>query len=113
MAALRAELERIDPVWDRRLASGDRGIAQLIRRCQPVVGHALLLPFAEAYSVVADLPPRSKPGDAVDQKPLLDAAPTEGTQAYTLLRITSQTATGKPLFATHLSLMAPMGPAAP
>ena len=54
-AAIEAELARIDPVWDRRLASGDRGIAQLLRRCQPVVGHAILLPFAEAYSVVADL----------------------------------------------------------
>jgi glycerol-3-phosphate O-acyltransferase len=47
-AALEAELGRIDPVWDRRLASGDRGIAQLIRRCQPLVGHAILLPCAEA-----------------------------------------------------------------
>ena len=47
-AAIEAELARIDPVWDRRLASGDRGVAQLLRRCQPVVGHAILLPFAEA-----------------------------------------------------------------
>src|SRR3546814_15408464 len=94
MAALRAELERIDPVWDRRLASDDRGIAQLIRRCQPVVGHAILLPFAEAYSVVADLLARSKPGDAVDEKPLLDAALTEGKQAYLLRRISRQAAIG-------------------
>src|SRR3546814_11087242 len=85
----------IDPVWDRRLSSGDRGIAQLIRRCQPVVGHAILLPFAEAYSVVADLLARSKPGDAVDEKPLLDAALTEGKQAYLLRRISSEAAIGK------------------
>ncbi len=109
MAALRAELARIDPVWDRRLASGDRGIAQLLRRCQPVVGHAILLPFAEAYSVVAELLARAKPGDAVDEQALLDAALTEGRQAYLLRRISSEAAIGKLLFANGLSLMRHMG----
>jgi|OM-RGC.v1.000402764 glycerol-3-phosphate O-acyltransferase len=109
MASLRAELTRIDPVWDRRLASGDRGIAQLIRRCQPVVGHAILLPFAEAYSVVAELLARARPGDAVDEKTLLDAALVEGKQAYLLRRISSEAAIGKLLFANGLSLMRHMG----
>ncbi len=108
-AALEAELARIDPVWDRRLASGDRGIAQLLRRCQPVVGHAILLPFAEAYSVVADLLARAKPGDAVAKKTLLDAALTEGKQAYLLRRISSEAAIGKLLFANGLSLMRHIG----
>src|SRR3546814_17540068 len=67
-AAIEAELARIDPVWDRRLASGDRGIAQLLRPCQPVVGHAILLPFAEAYSVVAEQLARARPGDVVDEQ---------------------------------------------
>lgn len=108
-AALEAELERIDPVWDRRLASGDRGVAQLIRRCQPLVGHAILLPFAEAYSVVADLLARARPGEDVDEKALLDAALTEGKQAYLLRRISSEAAIGKLLFANGLSLMRHMG----
>ncbi|MBE1527449.1 glycerol-3-phosphate O-acyltransferase [Sphingopyxis sp. OAS728] len=108
-AAIEAELARIDPVWDRRLASGDRGIAQLIRRCQPVVGHAILLPFAEAYSVVAEQLARAKPGDAVDEKALLDAALVEGRQAYLLRRISSEAAIGKLLFANGLSLMRHMG----
>ncbi len=108
-AAIEAELERIDPVWDRRLASGDRGIAQLLRRCQPVVGHAILLPFAEAYSVVAEQLARAKPGDVVDEKALLDAALVEGRQAYLLRRISSEAAIGKLLFANGLSLMRHMG----
>ncbi|ALH81754.1 glycerol-3-phosphate 1-O-acyltransferase [Sphingopyxis macrogoltabida] len=109
MAALQAELERIDPVWDRRLASGDRGVAQLIRRCQPLVGHAILLPFAEAYSVVADLAARARPGEEIDEKTLLDAALVEGKQAYLLRRISSEAAIGKLLFANGLSLMRHMG----
>jgi len=108
-AAIEAELTRIDPVWDRRLASGDRGIAQLLRRCQPVVGHAILLPFAEAYSVVAEQLARAKPGDVVDEKALLDAALVEGRQAYLLRRISSEAAIGKLLFANGLSLMRHMG----
>ena len=108
-AALEAELARIDPVWDRRLAAGDRGVAQLIQRCQPVVGHAILLPFAEAYSVVAELLTRAKPGDAVDAKALLDTALVEGRQAYLLRRISSEAAIGKLLFENGLSLMRHMG----
>jgi glycerol-3-phosphate O-acyltransferase len=108
-AAIEAELARIDPVWDRRFASGDRGVAQLLRRCQPVVGHAILLPFAEAYSVVAELLTRAKPGDDVDQKALLDAALVEGRQAYLLRRISSEAAIGKLLFENGLSLMRHMG----
>src|SRR3546814_3050514 len=102
-AALEAELARIDPAWARRLASGDRGVAQLIRRCQPLVGHAILLPFAEAYSVVAGLLARAAPGDAVDERALLDAALVEGRPAWLLRRISSEAALGKLLFANGRS----------
>src|SRR3546814_13217228 len=91
------------------LASGDRGIAQLLRPCQPVVGHAILLPFAEAYSVVAEQLARARPGDVVDEQALLDAALVEGRQAYLLRRISSAAAIGKLLFANGLSLMRHMG----
>ncbi len=112
-AAIEAELERIDPTWAKRLASGDRGVAQLIRRCQPVVGHAVLLSFAEAYSVVADLLSRAAPGEAVDDKAIEAAALAEGKQAYLLRRISSEAAIGKLLFANGLSLMRHMGLAEP
>ena len=109
LAALEAELARIDPAWAKRLASGDRGVAQLIRRCQPMVGHAILLPFAEAYSVVADILARARPGDPVDEKMLLDAALIEGRQAWLLRRISSEASIGKLLFANALSQMRHMG----
>lgn len=111
--AIAAELARIDPAWEKRLASGDRGVAQLIRRCQPLVGHAVLLSFAEAYSVVADLLSRARPGEAVDEKALEAAALVEGKQAYLLRRISSEAAIGKLLFANGLSLMRHMGLAEP
>jgi glycerol-3-phosphate O-acyltransferase len=108
-AAIESELDRIDPAWAKRLASGDRGVAQLIRRCQPAVGHAILLPFADAYSVIADLLARARPGEEVDDKALLDAALVEGKQAYLLRRISSEAAIGKLLFANGLALTRHMG----
>lgn len=112
-AAIKAELARIDPTWTKRLASGDRGVAQLIRRCQPLVGHAVLLSFAEAYSVVADILSRAAVGEAVDEKALETAALAEGKQAWLLRRISSEAAIGKLLFANGLSLMRHMGLAEP
>ncbi len=112
-AAIKAELARIDPTWTKRLASGDRGVAQLIRRCQPLVGHAVLLSFAEAYSVVADILSRAAVGEAVDEKALETVALVEGKQAWLLRRISSEAAIGKLLFANGLSLMRHMGLAEP
>ena len=112
-AAIAAELARIDPAWAKRLTSGDRGVAQLIRRCHPLVGHAVLLSFAEAYSVVADILSRARPGEAVDDKALEAAALAEGKQAYLLRRVSSEAAIGKLLFANGLSLMRHMGLAEP
>lgn len=108
-AALQGELERIDPQWERRLANGDRGVAALIKRSQPVVAHAILLPFVEAYSVVADLLARQQVGDLCDEAIIADRALAEGKQAYLLRRISSEAAIGKLLFANALSLMRHMG----
>lgn len=104
-AALEAELARIDPQWEKRLGGGDRGVAQLLRRCQPLVGHAILLPFAEAYSVVADLLVRQPLGQEVDEAALLASALTEGKQAFLLRRISSEAAIGKLLFSNGFAFM--------
>src|SRR3546814_7393877 len=64
-----------------------------------------MLPFAEAYSVVAHILARAGPRDGVDEKALLDTALVEGRQAWLLRRISSQAAIGKLLFANGLSLM--------
>lgn len=104
-AALESELARIDPQWGKRLASGDRGVAQLLRRCQPLVGHAILLPFAEAYSVVADLLARQSIGQEPDEARLLADALNEGKQALLLRRISSEAAIGKLLFSNAFALM--------
>ena len=108
-AAIAAELARIDPKWEVRIASGARGVHQLLRRCQPLVGHAVLLQYAEAYSVVFDLLARLGPGDVPDEKAICDGALSEGRQAYLLRRISSEAAIGKLLFANGFALARHMG----
>lgn len=107
--AIMAELTRIDPKWESRLASGTRGLHQLLRRCQPLVGHAVLLQYAEAYSVVFDLLARLDDGIAPDEKAICDAALMEGRQAYLLRRISSEAAIGKLLFANGFALARHIG----
>lgn len=107
--AIAAELARIDPKWESRLASGARGVHQLLRRCQPLVGHAVLLQYAEAYSVVFDLLARLDDGIAPDEKDICNSALMEGRQAYLLRRISSEASIGKLLFANGYALARHMG----
>ena len=109
-AGLVAELERVDPMWRERL-SGDRQQARRIsRRLQPFIGHAVLLPYVEAYAVVVDLLARLGPGERLEQGRCVELALKEGRQAYLLRRVSSEASIGRILFqngfrlATHLGL---------
>ncbi len=112
-AALAAELARIDPGWAALLAAGRSGALRLLRRCQPLVGHAALLTFVEAYLVVVDIYCRLPAGEDADPAKIGEAALTEGRQAYMLRRISSEAAIGKLLFANGCQLVKHLGLAGP
>jgi len=108
-AGLDAELARIDPRWRERL-SGDRQDARrLTQRLQPFIGHAALLTFVEAYSVVIDLLARLGPGETLEQKRCVELALKEGRQAYLLRRISSEASIGRILFENGYRLAANLG----
>ncbi len=108
-AGLGIELARIDPRWRERL-SGDRQDARrLMQRLQPFIGHAALLTFVEAYSVVVDLLARLGPGETLEQKRCVELALKEGRQAYLLRRISSEASIGKILFENGYRLAANLG----
>ncbi|MEP0728473.1 MAG: glycerol-3-phosphate 1-O-acyltransferase, partial [Parasphingorhabdus sp.] len=52
---LEAELQRVDPEWKAKLAEGGVKLASLTNRFQPLIGHAVFLPFVEAYTIVLDI----------------------------------------------------------
>jgi glycerol-3-phosphate O-acyltransferase len=109
-AGLVAELGRIDPRWQERLAGDRQQARRIARRLQPFLGHAVLLPYVEAYAVVVDLLARLGPGERLEQRRCVELALKEGRQAYLLRRVSSEASIGRILFengyrlATHLGL---------
>jgi glycerol-3-phosphate O-acyltransferase len=107
------ELDRTDGQWAAHLNGGSRGIRSLVARFQPLVGHAALLPFVEAYTVVFELLVRLKEGEALSQADCVEQGLVEGRQAYMLRRISSEASIGKILFengyklAAHMDLTGP------
>lgn len=106
---IEAELDRTEPNWRTMLRGGAAHVRRLVRRFQPLVGHAALLPFVEAYTVVLDQLVRLKPGEVLDEKQCVEQGLVEGRQAYLLRRISSEASIGKILFANGYQLATHMG----
>ena len=84
-------------------------LASLTNRFQPLIGHAVFLPFVEAYTIILDILSRLEPGSAIDKKSCVTAALKEGRQAYLLRRITSEASIGKILFENGFKMAAGLG----
>ena len=106
---LKAELQRADPEWKAKLEEGGAMLASLTNRFQPLIGHAVFLPFVEAYTVVLDILSRLEPGKAIDKKSCVALALKEGRQAYLLRRITSEASIGKILFENGFKMATGLG----
>ncbi|ASK87922.1 glycerol-3-phosphate 1-O-acyltransferase [Sphingorhabdus sp. SMR4y] len=106
---LKAELQRADPNWEAKLEEGGVKLTSLTNRFQPLIGHAVFLPFVEAYTIVLDILSRLEPGDAIDKKSCVETALKEGRQAYLLRRITSESSIGKILFENGFRMAAGLG----
>ncbi|MGB7738919.1 MAG: glycerol-3-phosphate 1-O-acyltransferase [Steroidobacteraceae bacterium] len=108
-AGLVAELERVDPRWRERLAGDRLQARRLSRRLQPFIGHAVLLPYVEAYAVVVDLLARLGHGERLEQQRCVELALKEGRQAYLLRRVSSEASIGRILFENGFRLAAHLG----
>ena len=104
-----AELDRTDGQWSAHLNGGPKGWQTLINRFQPLLGHAALLPFVEAYIVVFEQLVRLKPNEALTQAECVERGLVEGRQAYLLRRISSESAIGKILFENGYKLAGNLG----
>jgi len=95
---LKAELERSDPAWAEALEEGGESILRMLAQMRPLLAHATLLPFVEAYSVVFDLLVRKDDAEIYSQEECVAQALKAGKQAYLQRRITSEASIGKLLF---------------
>jgi glycerol-3-phosphate O-acyltransferase len=89
--------------WETHVAGGGDGIDRLLHEKRPLMAHAMLRPFFEAYEIVADVL-RDAPAD-VDEKDLTKRALGVGQQyaAQSLVRSTeSDLAERRQAFVTEL-----------
>jgi len=101
------ELERFDKNWPARLGKG--GAGKLLADITPLVSHAVLRPFAEAYSIVADVLMAHPVGTVADDKEIVASALKLGKQAFLQRRITSEESIGKLMFSNGYKLAANRG----
>jgi len=92
------ELQCYAADWEEQLADDAEYAGRLLRDFRPLVAHATLTQFVEAYYVVADVAAVT-PHDAVlDADECLRRCFTYGRQAYLRRRISSEASVGKLLF---------------
>ena len=84
-------------------------LKSLTNRFQPLIGHAVFLPFVESYTVVLDILSRLEPGESIAKKICVEKALKEGQQAYLMRRITSEASIGKILFENGFKMAASQG----
>lgn len=93
---IRDELSSHEANWTMLLDEGQ--VDTLLERMQPLVSHATLLPFVEAYSVVADLVAGLEDNEELSEADCVAQALKYGKQAYLQRRISSEASIGKLLF---------------
>jgi len=103
---LEQELLRVDAHWDEYLEQGGTKILTLLEGMRPLVAHASLLQFIEAYSVVFDLLARLPAQEGMEESECVQRSLKEGKQAWLQRRITSEASIGKILFGNAYRLAA-------
>ena len=88
-----AELSRYQPDWEQALED-ESGASTLFLTLQPRMAHGVLLPFIEAYRVVADVLARQPMSDTLEEKDCVQKCLAYGRQAYLQRRISSEASIG-------------------
>ncbi len=104
-ADIEEELRRYDPDWTHRVKAGEA--RDFLAEMTPLVSHAALRPFAEAYLIVADVLLDARiAGDGSDKAAVVDAALNYARQALLQRRIASEESIGKLMFENGFDLAA-------
>ena len=101
---VRKELACFDPDWEQSIDSPSYA-SDLLRGMRPLVAHACLKPYVEAYRIVADVFSRLGENESLDQKAAVSAAFKYGRQAYLQRRISSKASIGNILFTNAYKLL--------
>ncbi|MGB5326435.1 MAG: glycerol-3-phosphate 1-O-acyltransferase [Pseudomonadales bacterium] len=103
------ELAHYYPQWEARLMESGSAAQKILLGCRPLVAHSALLPFIEAYRVIADVLARAGETRAMEIKECVKQGLAYARQAYLQQRITSEASIGKLMFENAYKLMANQG----
>ncbi len=103
----RADIDSVlvfyDKDWQNNISQVDY-IKSILSKLTPLVAHASLAPYIEAYGVVADNFARLGGTQTMDEEQSLDLAFKYGRQVYLQRRISSKASIGKMLFSNAYKL---------
>ena len=102
---IRAELNFFDDDWETRLQNDEAYAADFLPQMAPLVAHAALQPYIEAYRIVSDVFARLEADQTLDQKTAVSASFKYGRQAYLQRRISSKASIGDMLFKNGIKLL--------
>ncbi len=102
---IREELDRYRDDWESALEETG-GAAVVLGQFVPLVAHSVMLPYIEAYRIVADVLARQPEGAPLEEKDCIAQSLAYGKQAYLQRRISSEASIGKLLFQNGYKLMA-------
>jgi glycerol-3-phosphate O-acyltransferase len=94
--------------WEQRIASGADTTRELLRDKHPVMAAAMLRPYFEAYSIVADVL-HHLPDGPLDKADLIQRALGLGHQYVAQQRVRSNESVSTLLFATARQVLADQG----
>lgn len=98
------ELARYQADWQQALDTNNSAALPLLLQFSPHVAHATLLPYVEAYRVVADVLARLDEDQTLSEADCVKQALAYGKQAYLQRRISSESSIGKVLFQNAFKL---------
>lgn len=99
------ELSFFDGQWKEQLQNDPRFVKSFLLNCRPLVAHAVLRPYIEAYRVVSEVFSRLEASETLDEKAAVNAAFKYARQAYLQRRISSKASIGEMLFKNGIKLL--------
>lgn len=103
------EISMYEPDWRSVLAGRKDKARAALASMRPLIAHASLLPYIEAYGVVAQVLDRLDPGVGIDEKECVAAALKLGQQRYLQRRVSSKASIAKLLFSNGYKLFGNFG----
>lgn len=103
------EISRYDSQWQQLLEADGQYADTVLRRFEPLVAHATLTQFAEAYWIGSTILARQELDKIPEEKEFVEECLEYGRQAYLQRRIRSKASVGKELFKNSYKLLGNLG----